>query len=182
MRAIRVEYEGEVGKLNVRPLTAAAITGVMRPFLPDINMVNANLIAKDKGITIEEVKREAPEHGNFDSLVRIVVSADDMARHAAGTVFNDGKPRMVEIRSINMEAEFAPHMIFVRNEDRAGFIGRFGMVLGEAGVNVATFNLGRDQRGGDAICLVAVDEAVSETLLRDIEAIPQVKRARRVSF
>lgn len=182
VKAIRVEYEGEVSKLNVRPLTAAAITGAMRPFLPDINMVNANLIAKDKGITIEEVKRETSEHGNFDSLLRIVVDAEDMPRHAAGTVFNDGKPRMVEIRDINVDAEFAPHMIFVRNADKPGFIGRFGMQLGEAGVNVATFNLGRDKPGGDAICLVAVDEQVTDMLLRDIEKIPQVKRARRLSF
>lgn len=182
VRAIRVEYEGEVAKLNVRPLTAAAITGVMRPFLPDINMVNATLVSKDKGITIEEVKRESSEHGNFDSVVRIVVDAQDMARHAAGTVFNDGKPRMVDIRSINMDAEFAPHMVFVRNADKAGFIGSFGMVLGKAGVNVATFNLGRDKPGGDAICLVAVDEPVSDSLLREIETIPQVKRARRLSF
>lgn len=182
VRAIRVEYEGEVAKLNVRPLTAAAITGVMRPFLPDINMVNATLVSKDKGITIEEVKRESSEHGNFDSVVRIVVDAQDMARHAAGTVFNDGKPRMVDIRSINMDAEFAPHMVFVRNADKAGFIGSFGMVLGKAGVNVATFNLGRDKPGGDAICLVAVDEPVSDSLLREIETIPEVKRARRLSF
>lgn len=136
VRAIRVEYEGEVAKLNVRPLTAAAITGVMRPFLPDINMVNATLVSKDKGITIEEVKRESSEHGNFDSVVRIVVDAQDMARHAAGTVFSDGKPRMVDIRSINMDAEFAPHMVFVRNADKAGFIGSFGMVLGKAGVTL----------------------------------------------
>ena len=182
VRAIRVEYEGEVAKLNVRPLTAAAITGVMRPFLPDINMVNATLVAKDKGVTIEEVKRESSDHGNFDSVVRIVVDAQDMARHAAGTVFNDGKPRMVDIRSINMDAEFAPHMVFVRNADKAGFIGSFGTVLGQAGVNVATFNLGRDKPGGDAICLVAVDEPVSDHLLREIETIPQVKRARRLRF
>lgn len=182
VRAIRVEYEGEVGRLNVRPLTAAAITGVMRPFLPDINMINAALIAKDKGITIEEVKRESSEQGNFDSLVRIIVEAEDMPRHAAGTVFNDGKPRIVEIRKISVDAEFAPHMIFVRNADQPGFIGRFGTLLGEAGVNVATFNLGRDRPGGDAICLVAVDEPVTQALLHEIEAIPQVKRARRVRF
>ncbi|MCY3211663.1 ACT domain-containing protein, partial [Acinetobacter baumannii] len=82
---------------------------------------------------------------------------------------------------INMDAEFAPHMVFVRNADKAGFIGSFGMVLGKAGVNVATFNLGRDKPGGDAICLVAVDEPVSDSLLREIETIPQVKRARRLS-
>jgi D-3-phosphoglycerate dehydrogenase len=178
--AIRIEYEGAVKDLNVKPLTAAAIAGVLRPFLSEINMVNAAAIAKDKGITIEEVKRE--HEGNHESLIRIVVEATDMPRHAAGTVYNDGKPRMVEIRSIAMDAEFAPHMVFVRNADKPGFIGAFGSLLGDANVNVATFNLGRDRPGGDAICLVAVDEQVSPELLRAIEAIPVVKRARRLKF
>jgi D-3-phosphoglycerate dehydrogenase / 2-oxoglutarate reductase len=105
-----------------------------------------------------------------------------MTRHASGTVFQDGKPRFVDIRDIQLDAEFSPHMLYVRNADKSGFIGKFGSVLGEAGVNVATFNLGRDKRGGDAICFVAVDEAISDEVLAKIHAIPQVKRARRVSF
>jgi D-3-phosphoglycerate dehydrogenase len=97
-------------------------------------------------------------------------------------VFQDGKPRVTEIRDIAVDAEFAPHMIYVRNADQPGFIGAFGSLLGEAGVNIATFNLGRDRQGGDAICFVAVDEPVSPALVSQIEAIPQVKRARAVRF
>ncbi|KAA5597241.1 phosphoglycerate dehydrogenase [Blastochloris sulfoviridis] len=180
IKGIRIEYEGEVGKLNTRAINAAAIAGVLRPFMPEINMVNAAAIAKEKGITIEEVK--SSHEGDYESLIRIVVEAEDMPRHAAGTVLQDGKPRMVEIRWIDMDAEFAPNMIYIRNDDKPGFIGRFGTLLGEAGVNVATFNLGRDEAGGNAICLVAVDEAVSDDLLRAIEKIPHVKRARRLRF
>ena len=105
-----------------------------------------------------------------------------MPRDAAGTVFGDGRPRFVEIRGIALEAAVAPHMLYIRNADQPGFIGRFGMLTGEAGVNVATFHLGRDRPGGDAICFAAVDEPVSPDLLRAIEAIPQVKRARAVRF
>ena len=143
-------------------------------------MVNAPMVAKEKGIIIEEVKREAS--GNVESLIRITVDAEDMPRHAAGTVFHDGKPRIVDIRDIAIDAEFAPHMLYVRNEDKPGFIGKFGSLLGEAGVNVATFNLGRAALGGDAICFVAVDERVSDELLSQIEALPMVKRARRLQF
>ena len=78
--------------------------------------------------------------------MRIIVDAEDMPRHAGGTVFQDGKPRVDEIRHIAVDAEFAPHMIYVRNADKPGFIGAFGSLLGEAGVNIATFNLGRDRR------------------------------------
>ena len=181
IKGIRIEYEGKVADLNVRPLTAAAVTGVLRPFLSDINMVNAVPIANDKGITVDEVKREAPG-GNLESRIMITVEAEDMPRHAAGTVLADGKPRIVEIRAIAMDAEFAPHMLYVRNDDKPGFIGRFGSLLGDAGVNIATFNLGRDKPGGDAICFVAVDERISDDLLAQIHEIPQVKRARRLAF
>ena len=181
IKGIRIEYEGKVADLNVRPLTAAAVTGVLRPFLSDINMVNAVPIANDKGITVDEVKREAPG-GNLESRIMITVEAEDMPRHAAGTVLADGKPRIVEIRSIAMDAEFADHMLYVRNDDKPGFIGRFGSLLGDAGVNIATFNLGRDTPGGDAICFVAVDERISDELLARIHEIPHVKRARRLAF
>src|SRR5829696_7028682 len=181
VRGIRIEYEGAVAEMNTRALTAAAVTGVLRPFLQDINMVSAPVVARERGITIEEVKRDNAAR-DYESFVRIIVEADDMPRHAGGTVFQDGKPRVTEIRDIAVDAEFASHMVYVRNADKPGFIGRFGMLLGEAGVNVATFALGRDRAGGDAICLVSVDEPVPPELLRRIEEIPHVKRARAVSF
>ncbi len=180
LKGIRIEYEGLVSSLNVRPLTAAAVAGVLAPLMQNINMVNAMAIAKDKGITVEEVKREA--HGELESRIKIVIDADDMPRHAAGTVFQDGKPRIVEIRDIQMDAEFAPHMLYIRNADKPGFVGTFGMLLGEAGVNIATFNLGRETAGGDAICLVAVDERISDELVERIKALPSVKRCHRVSY
>jgi D-3-phosphoglycerate dehydrogenase / 2-oxoglutarate reductase len=97
-------------------------------------------------------------------------------------VLSDGVARITEIRDIKIDAAFAPNMIYVRNADKPGFIGAFGSLLGEGGVNIATFNLGRDRAGGDAICFVAVDSHVSDELLAKVEAIPQVKRARRLEF
>lgn len=181
IKAIRIEYEGAVADMNTRALTAATVTGVLRPFLGDVNMVSAPVMARDKGIVIEEMKREAATR-DYESFIRVTVDAEDMARHAGGTVFQDGKPRVTEIRQIAVDAEFAPHMLYIRNADKPGFIGSFGSVLGQAGVNIATFSLGRDKPGGDAICFVAVDEPVSADLLAAIEAIPQVKRARAVNF
>jgi D-3-phosphoglycerate dehydrogenase len=181
VKGIRITYEGQVAGMNTRALTAAAVTGVLRPVLSEINMVSAPAIARERGIVVDEIKREGGL-GNFESVVRIVVEAEDMPRDAAGTVFHDGKPRVVEIRGIEIEAPFAPHMLYVRNHDRPGFIGRFGTVLGEAGVNVGTFNLGRDTEGGNAIAFVAVDGPVDESVLAKIAAIPQVKRVRPVRF
>jgi D-3-phosphoglycerate dehydrogenase len=180
IKAIRIYYEGEVANLNVRPITAATIAGALRPFLPEVNMVNAPLTAREKGITVDEVKRNA--EGDHESRIYLEIEAEDMVRNAAGTVYHDGKPRIVEIRGIKMDAEFAPHMLYVRNDDKPGFIGRFGSLLGEKAINIATFNLGRDRPGGDAICFVAVDERISDAVLADIHAIPHVKRARRLAF
>ncbi|WP_227495427.1 hypothetical protein, partial [Pseudomonas aeruginosa] len=81
------------------------------------------------GITVEEVKRENAAR-DYESFIRIVVDAEDTARHAGGTVFQDGKPRVTEIRDIAVDAEFAPQMIYIRNDDKPGFIGRFGTLLG----------------------------------------------------
>jgi D-3-phosphoglycerate dehydrogenase len=180
VKGIRIEYEGKVGDLNVKPMTAAAVAGVMRPFLSDINMVNAATIAHDKGIVVEEVKR--PSTGDLESRIKLYVFADDMPRHAAGSVLSDGKPRIVEIRDIKIDAEFAQHMIYIRNDDKPGFVGWFGTLLGDAGINIAIFNMGRTAPGGDAICFVAVDDVITDALLRNIEMIPMVKRARRLNF
>ena len=75
-------------------------------------------------------------------------------------MFSDGRPRIIQVRDIDMEFELAPPMLFIRNADKPGFIGRLGTLMGEAGVNIATCNLGRDNPGGDAICMVAVDVPV----------------------
>lgn len=181
IKAIRITYEGAVAGMNTRALTSAAVTGVLRPILQDVNMVSAPAIARERGIVVEEARREGGG-SDFESVMRITVDAQDMPRDAAGTVFHDGKPRIIEIRGISIDAAFAPHMLYVRNHDKPGFIGRFGSVLGEAGLNVATFALGREREGGDAIAFVAVDAKVTEDALAQIAAIPQVKRVRAVVF
>ncbi|MBY0298749.1 MAG: phosphoglycerate dehydrogenase [Methylobacterium sp.] len=181
IRGIRIAFEGEVAGMNIRALTAAAVAGALRPFLEGVNMVSATEVARQRGLVVETTTRTGGG-SNYGSVLHVTVEAEDMPRDAAGTVFQDGTPRIVEIRSIALEAAFAPQMLYVRNADRPGFIGQFGTLMGEAGVNVATFHLGRDRPGGDAICFAAVDEPVSPDLLRRIEAIPHVKRARVVRF
>ncbi len=115
---------------------------------------------------VEEVTRG--QDGAFESYIRLTVKTDEYDRSVAGTVFSDGRPRIIQVRNIDMEFEVAPRMLFIRNADKPGFIGRFGMLMGEAGLNIATLNLGRDRPGGDAICMVAVDEPVSEEVLAKI--------------
>ena len=181
IKGIRIEYSGAVAELNVKPLTAAAVASVLRWHLGDaVNMVSAVSLAEERGVRIETTTRG--QDGAYESYIRLTVRTDEYDRAVAGTVFSDGRPRIVQVRDINMEFEVAPHMLFVRNFDKPGFIGRFGQVMGDAGVNIATLNLGREKPGGDAICVVAIDEPVSDAVLAKVTALPQVIRANRLQF
>jgi D-3-phosphoglycerate dehydrogenase len=129
---------------------------------------------------IDEVTRAA--EGDYESLVTITVETERQTRSVSGTVFSDGKTRIVNIKGITVDAEFAPSMIYVTNEDKPGFIGRFAGLLGEAGVNIATFALGRDAPGGSAIALVQIDGDVPASVLDSIQQIPGVNQAKNLKF
>ena len=166
--------------MNIRALSAAAITGVLKPLLQSVNMVSAPVMAKERGIAVAEVRNNAS--ANFESLIRLTLTTDRQERSIAGTVFADGHPRIVEIKGIKMDAEFAPSMIYVTNEDKPGFIGKFAGILGDAGINIATFALGRLELGADAICLVEVDGDVPADVLDKVKAIPVVRQVKALKF
>jgi D-3-phosphoglycerate dehydrogenase len=97
-------------------------------------------------------------------------------------VFADGKPRIVEVKGLKIEAEFGRSMIYISNADQPGFIGRFATALGDAGINIATFALGRDLPGGSAIALVQVDGPVPDKVLAQIQTISGVKQVKPLAF
>ena len=179
LKTIELAYIGEVAKLNVKPLTAAALAGVLRPMLAEVNMVSAPAVAKERGVTVSENRQELSPV--YDSLVRITITSDSGQRAFAGTVIG-GAPRIVEVKGMELDAPFAPAMLYVNNLDKPGFIGSIGALLGEAGVNIATFNLGRDTAGGDAIALIGVDQAVSDAALEGVRKLPNVKEVRLLTF
>ena len=180
IRQVKITYEGEVAGFNTKALTASALAGLLRPALSQINVVSAPAIAKERGIVIEEATRAA--ESDYESLITLMVTSDSQERAVAGTVSTDGKPRIVQIKDIKVDAEFAPAMLYVTNEDKPGFIGRFATTLGDAGVNIATFALGRDAPGGSAIALVEVDGEVPAAVLGRIEGLPGVKAAKALRF
>jgi D-3-phosphoglycerate dehydrogenase len=179
LKSIEIAYIGEVSKLNVKPLSAAALAGILRPMLAEVNMVSAPAVAKERGVTVSENRQELSPV--YDSLVRITVVSDSGERAFAGTVVG-GVPRIVEVKGMELDAPFAPAMLYVNNLDKPGFIGSIGAMLGEAGVNIATFNLGRTQAGGDAIALVGVDQKLSDAQLGAVKSLPNVKEVRLLTF
>lgn len=180
LKAVTIEYEGQAAELNTRPLTAIVLKGLLGPLMESVNMVNAPVIAKERDIKVSETKREVA--GDYQTLVRVIVQTEQRTRSVAGTLFGGDKPRLVEIEEVPVEAEVTEHMLFIRNEDKPGFIGKLGSTLGDAGVNIATFHLGRTAPGANAICLVSVDQAVSEELLGRIQGLPSVVRVKSLDF
>ncbi|MCB1518000.1 MAG: phosphoglycerate dehydrogenase [Hyphomicrobiaceae bacterium] len=180
VEGVSIEYQGDVANMNTRPMTAAALAGLLRPLLGDVNMVSAAAIAKDRGINVETVTRE--QTGAYENYIRVTVETERQKRGVAGTVFSKGLPRLIQVKGIDMEAELSPHMLYITNEDKPGFIGRLGTLLGELDINIANFNLGRLDQGGDAIALLNVDSEISPVQLEKIAAIPGVVQAKALKF
>lgn len=179
LEAVEIEYEGVVAGLNTKPLTAALLAGLLRPLLQDVNMVSAPAILKERGTPLTESTRELSPI--YDSLIRVKVQTGGKWRTLAGTVVA-GAPKIAEVKTMQLEAPFHPVMLFINNYDKPGFIGALGTMLGDAGVNIATFHLGRESAGADAIALVGVDEVISADLLARIKALPQVRYAKVLRF
>jgi D-3-phosphoglycerate dehydrogenase len=166
--------------MKTKALTSAALAGLLRPMLGDANVVSAPLVAKERGIVVEETTREMA--GDYESLITITVVTETQTRAVSGTVFADGRPRIVNIKGIRMDAEFGPSMIYITNLDKPGFIGRFSSTLGEAGINIATFHVGREAPGGSAVALIEIDGELPADVLAKVRALPQVQSARPLHF
>jgi D-3-phosphoglycerate dehydrogenase len=179
LEAIEIEYEGEVAQLNTHPLTAVALASLMRPLMPDVNMVSAPAILKQKGTPLTESRREtSPIYG---SLIRIKVLTGGRWRTLAGVV-NAGMAKIVEVKGMALEADFHPVMLLINNLDRPGFIGALGTILGEANINIATFHLGRQAADQDAIAIVGVDQVLPEAIQHKLRSLPHVRYVKVLKF
>jgi D-3-phosphoglycerate dehydrogenase len=179
IEAVEIELEGQVTTLNNKPLVCSALAGLLRPLLQDVNMVSAPAVLKERGTPLLVSAREVSPI--YDSLIRIKVQTGGRWRALAGALFA-GAPKIVEIKRMALEADFHPTMLFVNNSDKPGFIGALGTMLGEAGINIATFHLGREGPGQDAIAIVGVDQAVPDALIERIRALPHVRYAKVLRF
>jgi D-3-phosphoglycerate dehydrogenase len=180
LSSIAIEVEGAAAELNQKPITSAVLAGLMRVHSDTVNMVNAPFLAKERGLDVREVRHD--REGDYHTLVRVTVGTESGARSVAGTLFGNAAPRLVELFGIKVEADLAGPMLYIVNEDAPGFIGRLGTTLGEAGVNIGTFHLGRRSAGGEAILLLSVDESVDDALLSKVRALPGVKTAMALGF
>ena len=180
IQSIEVVYNGVSKDMNLKALNCAAIAGVMKATNPDVNMVSAPIIAKDRGIDISTTTQD--KTGVFDGYIRLVVVTDERTRSIAGTVFSDGKPRFIQIKGINIDAEIGANMLYTTNRDVPGVIGTLGRILGEHGVNIANFTLGRSARDGDAIAMLYLDEAPAPAALAALRETGVFQQVRALHF
>jgi len=180
LKRVLVEYEGQAAGLNIKPLTSIILQGLLGPLLDSVNMVNAPVVAKERGIDVTESINERAE--DYHTLIRVTVTTEKRSRDIAGTLYGDNRPRIVSIKGINMEAELGPHMLYVTNQDKPGFIGALGSLLGEKGVNIATFHLGRHEAEGEAIALIEVDSELDTKTLEEVNALPHVEQVKSLKF
>ena len=180
IQAVSIEYEGHAAELNTKPITAVILQGLLSPMLEGVNMVSAPVIAKERDIDVSEITHERPTE--YQTLITVTVTTESQTRCVKGTLFAGKEPRIVDIKGISMDAKLGEHMLFLTNHDKPGFIGGLGTVLGNAGINVATFNLGRAEEGGEALALIEVDQTVDDSVLDELRALPQVMRAQALRF
>ncbi len=180
LKGVTITYAGEVARLNTRPLTQIILKGLLSPLLASVNMVNAPAVARSRDISVTTVETE--DLSGYQTLVAVEVLTERGPRDVAGTLIHDGAARVVRIRGIDIEVRLGAHMLYVRNQDKPGFIGALGGLLGDAGINIATFHLGREKPGGDAIALVEVDGAVPEAVLERLRRLPQVLHVKPLAF
>ncbi len=180
LREVAIEYGGDAAQVNTQPITAAILTGLLKPLLESVNMVSAPSIASDRDISVSETRRSRLE--DYHTLIRLTVTTDQRRRSVAGSLFGGDKPRLVEVEEIPLEAELTGHMLYVRNQDKPGLIGGLGQALGDAGINIASFHLGRHEAGGDAVALVAIDTELPPKLQKSICGLPSVLACKSLSF
>jgi D-3-phosphoglycerate dehydrogenase len=177
---LSIEAEGAAAELNMKPITGAVLAGFMRVHSDTVNMVNAPFLAKERGLDVREIRHD--RETDYHTLLRVSAMTSGGDRPVAGTLFANSTPRLVEIFGIRVEAELEGEMIYIVNEDTPGFIGRLGTLLGEQGVNIGTFSLGRREAGGEAVALVSVDSHVGPDLVRQLQALPGVKTVKPLRF
>jgi D-3-phosphoglycerate dehydrogenase / 2-oxoglutarate reductase len=180
IKEVEILFDGSTAAMNTRALISAALAGLIRPQLSDVNMVSAPIMAKERGIVLSEVKRD--KSGVFDGYIKVTVTTEKQTRSIAGTCFSDHKPRFIQIKGINLDAEVGQHMLYTTNADAPGIIGMLGTVCGDNGVNIANFQLGRNRPGGDAIALLYLDAPFPENVLAQVRANTSIISAKRLEF
>ncbi len=180
IETIEIEYCGTITNVNTDPITSTLIANLLKTQLDCVNMVNALQVAESRGIHIKQSYNN--DGKDWRSMINVIVTTSARTRNVTGTLFTGKEPRIVNVESVPIEVRLSENMLFIRNENKPGLIGGLGTILADAGQNIDDFRLGRQEAGDGAICLVSLDEPLSDDLFDKILELPQIKSAMRLSF
>jgi len=177
--AAEICYQGELARYDLAPLTSSFLKGLLRPLLADaVNYVNAPVVAKKRGIRIREKKSQEMEY--FANLISVKVEGRRENHRLAGTVNQDGEPRLVNLDGYSIDASPAGHLLVVPHLDRPRIIGPVALVIGDHQVNIATMQVGRQEIGGAAVMLMSIDSEVPWPALQAIRQVEGVLDVRYI--
>ena len=173
--------QGEIVGIDIAPVTVSVLKGLLTPILSEeVNFVNAPILAEERGIKVTESKSKTSE--DFSSLLTVTVKTDDGSNIMAGTIFGKKEPRLVRINDFRLEAVPEGHMLLIHNEDRPGIIGRIGITLGEANINIAQMQVGQDPDYQHNVILLTTDRSVGHDVLSRLLQQDGVKKAQVIEL
>jgi len=180
-RELLIEYQGEVTRHNVAPLTAAALAGLLRFYMEEsVNEVNAPFIAKERGIEYRESKMS--EAADFTSLITLRARGEGGEHLVAGTLFGKKEPRLVKINEYRVETVPEGTILLVDTWDKPGVIGNIGTTLGTKEINIGNMHFGRDTEGGKSLCILHLDSVPPEEVIEEIARLPNVLSVKLVQL
>jgi len=179
-RSCSIAYRGEIAARNTRLVTAAFAAGLLEGSIEDVNIVNAEMLLRERGIELVEQSRTDP--GAFSSVVAVDLVGDDQVHRAAGTLFGHSMPRIVQLEGQRLEAYLDGILLVFTHQDVPGIIGRVGNAFGQSGINIAQMTVGRSTPGGDAIGVLNLDQEPSPEAVATVAACPGVKSVRVVKL
>lgn len=177
VQGVEIEYLGELAEMDVTPLKAAVVRGLLSTRTDEnVTLVNASIIAEQRGLKI--VERKGNYEGIYNNLIRVHLAASDGTTTVSSTVAHDG-PHIVEINDFWVDVSPGQgYLLICENQDRPGMIGRIGTFLGEKDVNISFMRVGREKVRGRALMVLGLDEEISPDLQREIGEIPDIFSVR----
>ena len=181
LKKVNITFAGGAAEQEVEALQRVLLVGLLKPALDDaINLINAPLLAKDKGVEVSSTKKE--NAGAFANLISLELDASDGKHLISGSLMGPGDARVVDIDGYKVDLRTEGISLLFFNKDQPGVVGKVGTLLGDAGINISGLSNGRKEKGGEALSVVAVDSEVSTAVLESLGALEGIRGARLVKF
>jgi len=181
IKSIEIKYSGDIAKYSSSPLTVAVVKGALSPVLQEtVNYVNSLIVAKERGVKIEESKSSQLEE--YANLITVTVETDKGSVSVEGTLFTKTDARIVRVGQFHVDAIPSGYMLVAHNIDVPGIIGKIGTILGNNGINIAAMTFGREKPGGKTLSVLNVDGNIPEKVLDEIRKAKNILDAKLIKL